>query len=99
MTLAAGDSLQLDQDNWYLLASGELTSEEPIGTEFGHKPLSNPNPCRVTAKTDTTFVCLAADLAEKVRIEVPQLNYQLRKFRVNQSDPAVDWILGVLPVN
>jgi len=99
MTLDAGESRQLDQDNWYLLASGDLTSGEPIGTEYGYKPLSKPNPGKVTAKTDTTFICLTADIAEKVRTEVPQLNYELRKYRVNQSDPAVDWILGILPVN
>lgn len=97
-TIAAGESIKTEQDIWYLLAKGELTSEEPIGSEYGYKPLSEPNLCTVTAKTDAIFVCLTADLAEQVRLEVPQFNYTLRKYRVNQSNPAVDWILGVLPI-
>ena len=35
--------------------------------------------------------------SEKIAVllkETPQLNYQLRKFRVNRKDPAVDWLLG-----
>jgi hypothetical protein len=97
-TIEAGESININEDSWYLLAKGELTSGEPVGTEYGFKPLSESNPCTVTAKTDTTFVCLTADLAEQVRLEVPQLNYALRKYRVNQSNPAVDWVLGVLPI-
>jgi CRP-like cAMP-binding protein len=99
MTLAAGESLMLDHGSWYVFAKGELVSGDPIGTEYGDKPLSQPNTKSVTASQDSTFLCLTTEEAEKVRLEIPQLNYELRKYRVNESDPDVDWILGILPVN
>jgi len=99
MELAAGEALMLDRGSWYVFASGELVSGDPIGTEFGDKPLSEPNPKSVTASQDSTFICLTTEAAEKARLEIPQLNYELRKYRVNQSDPSVDWMLGILPVN
>ena len=99
MTIAAGDTLMLDYGTWYVLASGKLVSGDPIGTEYGEKPLSKANTQSVTAEEDSTFICLSTDAAENVRLAVPQLNYELRKYRVNESDPDVDWILGVLPVN
>ena len=89
----------LDHGSWYVLVKGELTSGEAIGTEFGDKPLSKPNPTTVTAKTDCMFICIETDVLEEIRLKVPHLNYELRKYRVNQSDPAVDWIMGVRPVN
>lgn len=99
LKLPAGESRKLDRGTWYVLVQGELNSGDAVGTEFGDKPLSTPNVTTVTAKTDATFICLSTDVLEKVRLDVPQLNYELRKFRVNESDPNVDWMLGIVPVD
>lgn len=97
LNLPAGQSLLLDYGAWYVLASGTLTSGDPIGTEYGDKPLSKPNAVTVQAETDATFVCLSTKEMERIRLEIPQFNYQLRKYRVNEVDENVDWILDVLP--
>jgi CRP-like cAMP-binding protein len=97
--IKAGESLSADNSTWYVLVQGELTSEEPIGTEFGYKPLSKSNETTVTAKTDALFLCIKSEALEVTRINIPQLNYELRKFRINQSDPNADWMLGMVSVN
>lgn len=97
LNLKAGQSSLLDHGAWYILASGTLANGDPVGTEYGDKPLSKPNPATVTAETDATLVCLATEVMEQIRLEIPQFNYELRKFRVNEVDPAVDWILDVVP--
>lgn len=97
LELKAGQSSLLDYGAWYVLASGTLTSGDPVGTEYGDKPLSKPNATTVTAETDATFVCMSTEAMEKMRLELPQFNYEIRKYRVNEVDPSVDWILDVLP--
>jgi CRP-like cAMP-binding protein len=97
LNLKAGQSSLLDHGAWYILASGSLANGDPVGTEYGDKPLSKPNAATVTAETDATLVCLATEVMEQIRQELPQFNYELRKYRVNEVDPAVDWILDVVP--
>ncbi len=97
--LPAGESMHLGDDAWYVLASGTLVSGDKIGAEFGCKPLTDNNVQDVTAETDASFIRLDKDSAEQVRLEVPQMNYVLRKYRVNETDPNVDWILGILPTS
>lgn len=99
LNLKAGQSSMLDYGAWYVLASGSLKSGEELGAEFGDKPLSKPNTATVTAETDATFICFSTDVLNRIRVEIPQFNYELRKFRVNQVDPDVDWILGIVPTN
>jgi CRP-like cAMP-binding protein len=99
MNLKAGQSSMLDYEAWYILAKGELTTGESIGAEFGDKPFSASRAATVTAKTDVTFVSLSTHVLNKIRLEIPQFNYLLRKYRVSEVDPGVDWILGVVPTN
>lgn len=99
LELKAGQSSMLDYGAWYILASGTLKSGDEAGTEFGDKPLSKPNTATVTAETDCTFICLSTDVLNRIRLEIPQFNYELRKYRVAEVDESVDWILGILPTN
>ena len=99
MDIKAGQTSVLDSGAWYILANGELTSGEAIGAEFGDKPLSSSTPATVTAKSDVTFICMSTDVLDRVRLEVPQFNYILRKYRVQEVDPHVDWILGKVQIN
>ena len=35
---------------------------------------------------------------EQLRLNVPNLNYHLRKYRISQKGVKVDWLLGEIPV-
>ena len=102
ISLASGESREFDTDHWVLLCKGKLNSDTPgtpvIGAEFGWRPFAAENPYNVTARGDTTLLSFNKNDLEQLLHAVPQLNYVLRKLRVAQEDPDIDWILGVVDV-
>ena len=52
----------------------------------------------VTATSNCKLVQMERDAFESLLLEVPQLNYELRKWRQFDSPAEVDWLLGVVPI-
>lgn len=101
-SLRGGESLELDQAYWYLLANGDaMINGEPIQREqdFGRRPFASNRNGTVTTDNGCKLLQFDAIQLEKLRLETPQLNYILRKLRVAQSDDGVDWLLGPVSVN
>lgn len=95
--IEAGQTLAIDETCWYLFYEGEATLadiELVIGDELGHKPFSKVVPGTVHAKTDTRLMKFASEPFSNLLSGTPQLNYMIRKYRVLQRDPGVDWYLG-----
>ena len=98
-TIEKGQSVSLDDSYWHILSEGKTTDGELPGTEYGWIPLSKSIPKTITAEVKCTLIRFEKDEVEALRLEVPQLNYTIRKFRVESNDAGVDWILGLVPVN
>ena len=97
-SLEKNQSKRFDDQSWYILQEGQLESGEETGHEFGWKPLSDNNLVEVTAKETCSFVYFDKHELEELRLGIPQLNYMMRKRRVSQNDPQVDWKLGIVPL-
>jgi len=83
--------------NWYIFSSGDANLDGTslsMGDEFGIKPFSTPVTGKLVASQETSLMVFSSEKIAALLKETPQLNYQLRKFRVNRKDPAVDWLLG-----
>lgn len=92
--LDAGDTRRFDEDAWYILASGAAKTRtgERVGVESEHgwRPFAESMPSEVTCETDCDFLRFKREDFEKLRLEVPQLNYVIRKFRATQADSALN---------
>jgi hypothetical protein len=94
--LDKGDTRRFDEEYWYILSSGSVDDDGKVcdpGTEFGWRPFEEPDIGPVTCLEDTTFIKFRKDQLERLRREVPQLNYLLRKCRIDQDSDGVDWLL------
>jgi len=83
--------------NWYIFSSGDANLDRTslaMGDEFCIKPFSTPVTGKLVASQETSLMVFSSEKIAALLKETPQLNYQLRKFRVNRKDPAVDWLLG-----
>jgi hypothetical protein len=98
LSLEQGESMNFEDDAWYILNEGETLCDANQGQEFGWCPLSTTKVATVTAVGPCSFVYFNRDEFEALRLAVPQLNYVLRKLRVHQNDECVDWILGIVPI-
>jgi CRP-like cAMP-binding protein len=101
-SLRSGESLELDEAYWYLLANGDaMINGEPIQREqdFGRRPFASNRYGTVTTDNGCKLLLFDAIQLEKLRLETPQLNYILRKLRVAQTDDGVNWLLGPVSVN
>ncbi len=102
LTLAAGDSYELTIDTWCLLASGQATLDGAAmqrGQDYGWRPLAKDRTGTVTSANGCELLLFDRKLLERLRLETPQFNYQLRKMRVAQSDEQVNWLLGKVSIN
>ena len=59
-----------------------------------HPDLTGP----ITTHDGCKLLLFNARRLERLRLETPQLNYALRKLRVNQPGGSVDWLLGPVSV-
>ncbi len=95
--LEAGDSRRFDESAWYILAEGRVEDDEGEhgpSTEFGWLPFAESNLTQVTCLEDTRFIKFRKEHLERLRLDVPQVNYYLRKLRIDQPFARVDWLLG-----
>jgi CRP-like cAMP-binding protein len=95
--LEGGERRELNLDYWYIFADGDAATETTdlfSGDEFGWRPFSTPREESITSKAGCRLVRIPTRPALDLMRDTPQLNYFLRKLRVEQDDPTVDWILG-----
>jgi hypothetical protein len=81
------------------LVEGDIDNAEVMGTEYGYRPFIAPRLGVVTCLSDAKFVRIERQVLEQTILEVPQLNYILRKFRVSHNEPNIDWLLGNVDIN
>ena len=105
--IQAGQIWQPEEDHWYILSSGDLRNGDcsfPVGAEFGWQPFSKLDSISASqidqykCESSCNFVRFSRDGFEALRLELPELNYMIRKWRVLNSDPGVDWKLGPVPI-
>ena len=97
--VAAGDSFKIDESCWYIFYEGEASFEDielSVGDEVGYKPFSGIIPGTIKAKSDSRLVRFEYEAFSNMLSGTPQLNYLLRKYRVDSEDPCVDWLLGAV---
>ncbi|MCB1644824.1 MAG: cyclic nucleotide-binding domain-containing protein [Pseudomonadales bacterium] len=100
--LPAGSRTTFSTDAWYILVEGSVEHNGvPVsaGKEYGFRPLTTPFVQEITCKTAAVFVRFETSLLEKTRMQVPQLNYQLRKLRIARKEKGVGWLLGEVATN
>lgn len=100
--LEEGDTRRFDEDNWYILAKGSVVDDnESVGAsaEFGWRPFLEPHIGPVTCSEDCRFIKFKREQFEKLRLEVPQLNYNMRKYRAARGSEPVAWLLGEVTTN
>lgn len=96
-----GETNELNLDYWYIFAEGQATVDGvpvTIGEEFGWKPFSDTREGFITAQTRCRLVKITTNRALELIRQTPQLNYSVRKRRVEEGDPAVDWLLGEVDI-
>jgi len=97
--IAADSVHETDGDRWYLMVEDDANATDnriEFADELGWLPFSAPRPARIETKTPCRFVTFERTAFEALRLEVPELNYRMRKLRIEQNDPAVDWMLGLV---
>jgi CRP-like cAMP-binding protein/ribonuclease BN (tRNA processing enzyme) len=95
----SGQVITFQEDVWYLLVEGDIDNAEVMGTEYGYRPFIAPRLGAVTCHSDAKFVRIERQVLEQTILEVPQLNYILRKFRVSHNEPDINWLLGNVDIN
>lgn len=100
--VAPGESFKLTSDNWCLLASGEA-SLDGAGMhneyDYGWRPLARDLAGTITSDTGCDLILFDRKLFERLRLESPLLNFQLRKLRIAQQEPDINWLLGKVSIN
>jgi CRP-like cAMP-binding protein len=95
--IPAGQTFEVDDASWYLFYEGSAKIGDQAlskGDELGYRPFSSVIAGTVTAETDTRLVKFPKEEFSHLLFGTPQLNYMLRKHRVESNDPEVDWFLG-----
>jgi len=97
--IAAGQERIVDDDYWYILDSGKASFEDiplTVGDELGIRPFSSKVMGKLKADSDCCFIRFPIQPLSSLLQGTPQFNYLLRKYRVSQNDPAVDWLRGAV---
>lgn len=97
--LKAAESLEADKKSWYIVSKGEGMFGGincGAGMEFGWRPLGLEVQGMLTANTSMDIVKFSKKEFDQMRLRLPAMNYSLRKYRVSQNDPEVNWLLGVV---
>lgn len=101
-SVAAGESVTLDDSHMYLLTEGEGTSNgSPCqsGDQFGWSVYRDSLTVEFLATTDCGFIKFDPGEYRPLLESTPQLNYQIRKQVARQSPELADWILGQVEIN
>ncbi len=95
--ISAGEQRNIDDDYWYIFHSGWAKFEGiPLvgGDELGIKPFSKKVMGSIKAESNCQLVRFAIEPLSSLLKGTPQLNFLLRKYRVSEDDPGVDWLRG-----
>jgi len=101
LTQVAGDTLTPSANCWYILADGKATQAGNTlsrSSEFGGCPLSDDSLTPVNFESDANLLTFDKTAFEALRLDAPQLNYLLRKFRVKEENKNADWIVDLVPI-
>ena len=99
--LPAGDKATLDAGHVYILGEGCGSANDGtacIGDEYGWCPYTGDHAVEFHADSECKFIKIAADKYQQLLDSTPQLNYQMRKRRVQQSSAAVEWQLSTVAI-
>lgn len=99
--LAADESFDLTDDNWCLLYEGSAGLEgQAMSTsdDYGGRPFAKSRCGKVTSSSGCKLIIINLQRLHQLRLQVPQLNYTLRKIRSERGDGQVDWALGIVGV-
>ena len=97
--IAAGQERTIDDDYWYILDSGKASFEGiplTVGDELGIRPFSSKIMGKLKTETQCRFIRFSIQPLSSLLQGTPQLNYLLRKYRISENDPAVDWLRGAV---
>ena len=100
--LKAGEELTLSDEFWCLLADGEASIDGEAmvrDLDYGCRPFATNLCGKISSESGCKLLLFNATRLERLRLETPQLNYVLRKFRVNQPHIDVDWLLGPVTID
>lgn len=100
--LHEGDSYELSEYTWCLLAGGEasLNGRSMYRDEdYGARPFAESNSGPVVSKEGCTLILFDARRLDRLRMRTPQLNYYLRKLRGEELNNQVPWRLGPVDIN
>lgn len=96
--------MNLGEEGWYVLIRGALRDDKKRDyrlqpselAEFGWLPFAGANEINAEATEDTEFLYFERQQLEARLLTVPQLNYYLRKYRVDNASKATAWQIGMV---
>ena len=97
--IAARQERTIDDDYWYILDSGKASFEGiplTVGDELGIRPFFSKIIGKLKTETQCRFIRFSIQPLSSLLQGTPQLNYLLRKYRISENDPAVDWLRGAV---
>ena len=100
-TLEGGDSFDLYDSHWCLLSDGEAKingKSMSAFEDYGRRPFAPTVSGPITSRDGCKLLMFNFKRLEKVRLECPQLNYYLRKLRMQEANQIIDWRLGKVDV-
>jgi hypothetical protein len=68
-------------------------------SEFGWQPHAETNCSSLHIEAGATLLEFNKTDFEQLRLNAPQLNYLLRKFRINENASNADWMLDLIAIN
>ncbi len=99
--LAAGDGIELGDTHWCLLTEGDAElngrSMSPY-EDYGLRPFAASCGGHIASKFGCKLLLFNGKRLDRLRLECPQLNYSLRKMRMQHPRQPVDWLLGEVSV-
>ena len=101
VTLPEGGCFELTEACWCLLSSGDATlnAESMYQDEdYGARPFAAARTGPIISKDDCVLLLFDARRLERLRLRTPQLNYKLRKLRMQTSTANVSWKLGKVDI-
>ncbi len=95
--LEEGESYELTEASWCLLSGGAAKlngAAMSVEEDYGCRPFVPLNLGTITSKSGCSLLLFDAKNLEKLRLETPQLNYYLRKMRMQDAIKPTAWQLG-----
>ena len=102
LTLPEGGCFELTEACWCLLSSGDATlNAEPmyLDEDYGARPFASARTGPINSKDGCVLLLFDAQRLERLRLKTPQLNYKLRKLRMQSSSSVVSWKLGKVEIS